>query len=115
MPAVNPELPPRHSSSKALCMRAILKGDCSYHHDYHLGEMTPEEKRWLYVELMLEELAALEPKPEAPAPAGDSFEVDDVIRAEDGLIATIMGTRTTWSNHAVPYVLDTHPYILGDV
>lgn len=114
MPVVNPELPPRHSSSNALCMRAILKGDCNYHHDYFAGAMTPEEKRWLYVELMLEELARLVPDSETPE-AGDSYEVDDVIRAEDGLIATIYGTRTKWSDHAVPYVLTNHPYILGDV
>ena len=108
------DMPPRHRDDGALCMQAALHASCPLNHDYHAGPLTEQEARWLYVERMLEELAVLEPDSGKPE-AGDAFEVDDVVRNSSGAIVTIFGTRTTWSNHAVPYVVDTHPYILGEV
>jgi hypothetical protein len=58
---------------------------------------------------MLEELALLAPGG-ALRESGCSFEVDDVVRDDEGLIVAIYGTKTsTW-------LTDKHePYILGPV
>jgi len=111
---ISPDLPPRHRDTGDACMRAMVRGDCLENHEYHAGPLTINERRWLYVELMLEELVLLEPGGDN-VEAGDSYEVDEVHRNSDGLVATIYGTRTRWSDHAVPYVVDNHPYILGEV
>lgn len=111
---ISPDMPPRHREDNALCMQAALLMQCPENHEYHGGALTPSERRWYYVETMLEELALLDPDARGDT-AGNSFEVDDVVRNSSGAIVTIFGTRTRWSDHAVPYVLDTHPYILGDV
>lgn len=108
------DMPPRHREDGALCMQAALHATCPMNHDYHAGALTEAEARWLYVERMLEELARLAPD-SGHEEAGESFEVDEVMRNSNGAILTIFGTRTEWSDHAVPYVLDTHPYILGEV
>jgi hypothetical protein len=111
---ISPINPPRHADTGELCMRATMTGNCLENHEYHGKPLTPGEARWLYVEEMLEELVRLEPD-SGFEEAGDAYEVDEVHRNDDGLIVTVFGTRSTWSDHAVPYLVDNHPYILGDV
>jgi hypothetical protein len=108
---ISTETPPRHHSDGALCITAVLHADCPLNHSYARVPMTANEKRWWYVELMLEELAALEPDCGAGV-AGSTYEVDEVVRAEDGLIATVFGTVF----RPLGVDPDHHtPYILGDV
>jgi hypothetical protein len=105
------DMPPRHHADNALCMQAALHGTCPLSHEYHGGALTEADARWLYVERMLEEVAAFEPDCGADV-SGAAYEVDEVARNENGAIVTIFGT--TWR----PLGVDPEyrqAYILGDV
>jgi hypothetical protein len=68
-----------------------------------------QARRLQAVEKMLEELALLEPGG-AERESGCSFEVDDVVRGDEGEIVAVYGTKvSTWipGKHS--------PYILGEV
>jgi hypothetical protein len=68
-----------------------------------------QEQELLYVRKMLEELALFHPDDSAPW-SGWSYEVDDVVRGEDGNIVTIVGTATSHVRKG-----RHEPYILGEV
>jgi hypothetical protein len=77
-------------------------------HARTLARGAEQAARLLYVEKMLEEIAAFSVNGETGVD-GWSFEVDDVVRDEEGRILTILGTAVEIDNASHT------PYILGEV
>jgi hypothetical protein len=104
--------PPRHRHTGELCVRALITGDCRENHEYDAVPMTPMEHRLVYLEVMVNEVAALY--------AGDdmvTFEVDEVFTEEQGSrVHSIYGTKVTWNIDEDAFrVRSQTPYIIGQV
>jgi hypothetical protein len=98
------KFPPRHREDGELCIQAVLYQGCNENHDYYGRPTTPNERRLVYVEIMLEELAALAPT-SGHTEAGRILDVDDVVRDDTNQIITIMGTTHGSSAGFRPYII----------